>query len=125
MFEDINKIKISESARHKASLLKNRTGLTPNIIARFAFCHSLNVPGIPESTEYDSDGMEFNRYTITGSYDLIMMALLAQRLEEDGLSFENAKEQFRLHVCRGLELIFYRVKSLLDLHGLFEMEIKS
>jgi len=125
MFDSINKIKISEKSTYLVRQLKGQTGLTPNILARFAFCHSLNIPGIPTSEEYDSDGMEFNRYTITGQHDLIMMTLLAQRLEDDGLGEKDANEQFRLHICRGIMEIWPRVYSLLDLQNLLQLEVIS
>ena len=63
---NLNKIKISNDATQKLRTLKIRTGLTPNILCRLGFCLSLNEPGIPRLTNFQEDGMEFNRYTLTG-----------------------------------------------------------
>ncbi|MDH5401948.1 MAG: DNA sulfur modification protein DndE [Candidatus Heimdallarchaeota archaeon] len=118
MLKTINKIKISEAATYRLRQLKGKTGLTPNILARFAFCHSINISGIPNPKEYDLEGMEFNRYTLNGPHDTLIISLLLLRMEEDNLPIEYVHDYFRAHICRGTMEIFPRVKTLLDLQNL-------
>ena len=113
---NLNKIKLSKEITHKVRLLKGRTGLTPNILCRIGFCLSLNEPGIPDSTQYEEDGMEFNRYTLTGQYDTLFVSLLKERCIEDGLAIEkNLTKQFFAHLNRGIFLLYNRVRNLSDL----------
>lgn len=116
---NLNKVKLSDGTTHKLRLLKGRTGLTPNILCRLGFCLSLNEPGIPDGNQYQDDGMEFNRYTLTGQWDTLFVALLQERCIEDGINLgEDLAEQFRAHLNRGVLLIYNRVKTLVDLGNL-------
>lgn len=116
---NLNKIKLSNEITHKVRLLKGRTGLTPNILCRIGFCLSLNEPGIPDSTQYEEDGMEFNRYTLTGQYDALFVSLMKRRCIEDGLALEGQiQKQFLAHLNRGIVLLYTRIKELSDLSHL-------
>ena len=84
-----SRLYVSEDIDNKLRVLKMRTGLTPNLICRMGFCLSLSEPGIPDVQLYsDTQAREFNRYTLTGQYDLFFFALLRERLSEDGLDTE-------------------------------------
>ena len=108
-------MRISEEATQRLSLLKGRTGLTPNILCRIAFCLSLKEPGPPE-TNQDSQGQEFNRYTLTGEWDSFYIALLKIRLMNDGLDPDiDQLIRFKEHVERGVTLLHNRVKEFPDL----------
>jgi len=61
-----NRIRLSKSATTRLSMLKGRTGLTPNILCRIGFCLSLRDPIVPKPENYDEEGQEINRYTLTG-----------------------------------------------------------
>ena len=109
---------MSENATLKLSQLKGRTGLTPNILCRIAFCLSLKEPGIPNE-KHDSLGMEFNRFTLTGEWDSFYIALLKTRLINDGLNpCENVLPHFKEHIERGVVLFYNRVKAFNDLSKL-------
>ena len=111
-----SRLYVSEDIDNKLRVLKMRTGLTPNLICRMGFCLSLSEPGIPDVQLYsDTQAREFNRYTLTGQYDLFFFALLRERLSEDGLDTEAFLEpQFKAHLSRGVGLLYQRVKSLED-----------
>ncbi len=113
-----SRIRISKQASFHLIALKGRTGLTPNILSRIAICISLGEPGIPQPPE-DENGQEFNRYTLTGELDLLFIALLKERLIEDGL--DPGRElliQFKAHLNRGVTMLMGRVKSIMDLQDL-------
>jgi DNA sulfur modification protein DndE len=100
-------------------MIKAKTGLTPNILSRIAFCISLGEPEIPNPTTYDEDGQEFNRYTLTGEWDIFYMSLLRERLITDNLDPNlDLLPQFRAHLNRGAILLHRRVRSLSDLYDL-------
>lgn len=96
--------------------LKARTGLTPNLLCRLGFCLSLAEPSAPDPALYaDGQAREFNRYTLTGQWDLLFFSLLRERLALDGLSAEvDLETQFKAHLGRGINLLYQRVKCLAD-----------
>lgn len=111
---NLNKIYISEDTDKKLRVLKGRTGLTPNLLIRIGLAFSLEEDGIPDKSLYGEDQFrEFNRYTLTGQWDLYFMSLLKERLVEDELdSKEVLEEQLKAHIGRGVHLIYQRLKSL-------------
>ena len=114
-----NRIRISKGATTRLQQLKGKTGLTPNILSRLAVCYSLNEPQIPNPSEYDEDGQEFNRFTLTGEWNSFFIALLKERCINDGLDPEiDLLPQFRAHLNRGVYSIFTRIKGLGDLQSL-------
>ena len=99
-------------------MLKGRTGLTPNILCRIAFCLSLKELGIPDIGK-DSGGQEFNRFTLTGEWDAFYIALLKLRMLNDGLNpSKELLKQFKEHIERGVIILFNRVKNFNDLSSL-------
>jgi len=116
----LNKVKLDDDLTTKVRTLKARTGLNPNILCRIGFCLSLNEPGIPDTYRYLEDGMEFNRYTLTGEWDSLFIALLKERCLQDNIDIETQlTDQFLAHLNRGISLIYNRVKKISDLQNLF------
>jgi len=118
----LNKIYISESTDKKLRTLKGRTGLTPNLLIRYGLAFSLEEDGIPDQSLYGDDQFrEFNRYTLTGPWDLYFTALLKERILEDDLDPDKDFEpQFKAHIARGVNLIYQRLKSLEDIGDMIE-----
>jgi len=111
-----SRLYVSEDIDNKLRTLKIRTGLTPNLLCRMGFCLSLSEPGIPDVQLYsDTQAREFNRYTLTGQYDLFFFSLLRERLSEDNLDEEVLEPQFKAHLSRGVGLLYQRVKSVDDI----------
>ncbi len=114
----LTRIRFCEEADTWLRQLKARTTLTPNLLCRIGFCLSLAEPTIPDPDRYPEDSQrEINRYTLTGQYDALFLALLRERNAKDGLPTEGRafEEQFRAHMNRGVLLLAVRVKSLADL----------
>lgn len=123
IYTSFNKIRVSKSASVRLSMLKGRTGLTPNILCRLGFCLSLGDSSIPSPQRFDEDGQEFNRYTLTGEFDTIFIALLRERLLRDGLDLDkDLLPQFRAHINRGVITLFDKVKDLGDLYELLPLQ---
>lgn len=112
---DARQVKFSPEADARLKRLKAKTGITPNLLCRVGFCMSLEEPGTPQSDQYPPGDRVINRYTLTGPYDALFVALLRQRMFEDGLGWDEASEQFRAHMNRGVLLLNARVGSTEDL----------
>jgi DNA sulfur modification protein DndE len=113
------RIRLSNGATWRLQQLKGKTGLTPNILARIALCYSLNDPLIPDPLDYNEEGQEINRYTLTGEWDAFFIALVRERCLNDGLDPENdLLPQFRAHLNRGAFFVFAQVKDLSDFQKL-------
>jgi DNA sulfur modification protein DndE len=97
-------------------MLKARTGVTPNILCRMGLCLSLNESGRPRPVEHNGPvAREINRYTLLGEYDVVFVALLRSRAEEDGIHKGTLDDEFLAHIHRGIQLLSGRLKSLQDL----------
>jgi DNA sulfur modification protein DndE len=113
---------MSKGATVRLQQLKGRTGITPNILLRIAFCYSLNDQKIPNPDEYDEEGQELNRWTLTGEWDSFFIALMKERCKYDGLNSDDEFfPQFRAHLNRGVYGIFSRMKDLSDMQYLLPM----
>ncbi|MGL4302871.1 MAG: DndE family protein, partial [Sphingomonas sp.] len=76
-----NKLKISSDASSRLRSIRQRTGLTPNLLCRIAIMLSLEE-GPAASLAPDDQGQEFNAYTLTGEYNALIASLL-RFVEED------------------------------------------
>jgi DNA sulfur modification protein DndE len=121
-----NRVRMSKGATHRLQMLKGKTGLTQNILLRIAVCYSLNEPKVPKPEDYDEEGQELNRYTLTGEWDSLYMGLLRERLMDDGLDPEkDLFPQFRAHLNRGVFSIFSQIKDLSDFQSLLPEDRKT
>ncbi len=111
------KIHVGERVDMRLRNLKQRTGLTPNLLCRLGLCLSLGEPGVPDVALYEGgQAREFNRYTLTGQWDPLFFALLRQRLNRDGLDLEaDLETQFKAHISRGVYLLSQRLKKPSDI----------
>jgi len=112
-----NRLTVSQSTTKKLSILKGRTGLTPNILCRYGLMLSLKDPSLPNPEIYKQDGQEFLRHILLGDLDTILIALFKQRASKNKLDLENEKlllDYFRAHINRGVELLYNRIKNLKD-----------
>ena len=106
------KLKISSEATGKLRTLKQRTGLTPNLLCRMALMYSLEEGAIEEHTPLpNEDGSEFNAYTLTGENTDLFLSLLKcvenNNLKDDKLFLE----RMRAHIDRGVTMMFSRFKN--------------
>ena len=117
----ITKIFLSADNTQKVRTMKGRTGITPNILCRFALALSLRDPGVPDPSSFPNDGMEFNRYTLLGPHEVLMLALVRQRCLHDDLDPDDEmSEQLRAHINRGIGILYPRLKNLADLGHLVQ-----
>jgi DNA sulfur modification protein DndE len=113
----MTRLRVCQEVDQRLIHLKGRTGLTPNLLCRIGFSLSLNDLTVPDPNAYPPDSnRELNRYTLTGEWDDLFVALLRERCAHDELDLENdLEDQFRAHVNRGVLMLYQRVKHLGDL----------
>ena len=99
-----SKIYVSQTTMDQLQVLKARTGLTPNIICRFALMAQSSDKPLPKKLPPQDVGGEFNKTTLLGDYEAFFSYLP---------SLQNAPLG-RL-VDRGVESIYPRVHSLENL----------
>jgi len=120
-----HRIRLSKNATARLSMLKGKTGITPNILCRVGFCISLRDPILPKAENYDEEGQEINRYTLLGEWDKFFIALLKERLIKDGLDpNKDLASQLRAHMNRGAISLYDKVKTLEDFQDLLPCEDK-
>ena len=110
-----SKIQLDSASNQYLKTFKSRTGLTHQYTCRLAFCLSLAEQGAVEPERYDEKGLEFNRYTLTGEWDRVLLAYLREWLAARGDATEyDEATWFRAHVNRGLPILLRRVRTLAD-----------
>ena len=120
-----SKLKISSDATSKLRSIRQRTGITPNLLCRMAIMISLEEGPLGGAAIPDEDGSEFNAYTLTGEYGALIAALL--RWVEEGrtgeveLSNDVLLDRLRGHIHRGVGTLAVRAKSPTDLLRLVPM----
>ena len=79
-----HRIRVSQSSKGSLRYLKSKTGLTPNILSRFAFVLSIrNLKRVGKSVA-DLDGQEFNAPTLFGEHQRLYELLLAKYVQATG-----------------------------------------
>ena len=81
---------------------------------------SLAESNEPELDADSTDGSEFNRFTLMGEWDPLIVALLEERGIANGMCDNNdvLVKYFRAHLNRGVRLLYGRVKGVRDLSNL-------
>ena len=122
----LNRLRLCAEVSNRLSILKGRTGVTPNVLCRIGFCLSLNDPSIPDPSDYPSDtDKEIDRHTLTGPWDHLLVALTKERCYPDGLPLSNdgVMARFRAHVNRGA-LLCKQLRSVNNLVLLIQTNVK-
>lgn len=115
-----NRVYFSTEASQQLNMLKQRTGLDANLSCRLGFCLSLEEGSVPSAEEFGGKAeREISWSTLFGQWDLLFIALLKQRLFQDGLDPEgDFEEQLLHHLNRGIFLLSKRVRHLEDIGAL-------
>lgn len=99
------RLKTSKKTGDKLKELQDKIRLTPNILCRYAVVLSLRHPEPVINFVKDTAGLEFNRVTLTGAYDFVFKALIAQRLERQITDEEYFPDLFSAHLERGITML--------------------
>ena len=99
------RLKTSKYTAEQLKQLQTSTNLTPNVLARLAVGLSLGGAPLDVDELPDTNGIEFNRHTLTGDYDFAFKALIAQDLGKEITDDEFFPNLFNLHMERGIQLL--------------------
>lgn len=113
----------STRVQKNLGILRIKTGLTPNIFLRFAFCMSLKDLSIPNPAEHNQDGSELTPTVLFGEHEPIYFALMLNRLKKDKLDPEiYLHKMTRAHLNRGAIALWPRINDLSDFYELVKEE---
>jgi len=71
-----HRIRVSRNAANRLRILNGKTGLTPNILSRFAFVRSIRDMKRAIGKSNDLTGLEFNSPTLFGEYQFLYELLI-------------------------------------------------
>lgn len=118
-----SRIKLSNRSTRIFGDMKARTGLTANILARFAICMSIKEQSIPNPDEFDEYGSELTPTVLFGEYEPVYLALMISRLKHDKLDPEiYLNKMTRAHLNRGAISLGPRINDLSDFYELVKEE---
>lgn len=113
-----NKLKVSADVSSRLRTLRQRTGLTPNLLCRIAIMLSLEEGSVGCALP-DEDGQEFNAYTLTGEHGGMFAAMLRFVEEDENGAIAIDNDQLvgllRAHIHRGIAALSVRAKSPADI----------
>ena len=76
-----HRVRVSQLATGRLRYLKSRTGLTPNILSRFAFLLSIRDMRRSARSSEDFSGQEFNAPTLFGEHQDLYELILVRYVE--------------------------------------------
>ncbi len=119
-----NRIRMSFRSQNLFGIMKKRTGLTPNILARFSLCLSLKDRSVPNPEEFDEKGSEISPQVLFGEYEDVFRALMIQRLKTDKLPLDSQmlNKMLKAHLNRGTIALFARIHDLSDFYEMVKVE---
>jgi DNA sulfur modification protein DndE len=118
-------LRTSKNAKDILIQLHASTGITPNILIRYAVSLSLKNSTyedkvVPVTKDF-SDGLVLNRNTVTGEYDYVFKVLITQNAEKELTDEDYFPGYFNAHLERGIRSLAAEYKS----SGNFERFIRA
>jgi DNA sulfur modification protein DndE len=119
-------LKTSKYAAEALKQLHASTNVTPNILIRYAVALSLRNPEPVEAVAKESnDGLVLNRSTVTGEYDYVFHALIAQHMKREITDEEYFPGLLNAHLERGIRLLVGEYRAAGNSEKLFRTLIGS
>jgi DNA sulfur modification protein DndE len=115
---DARKFELDSASTQLLRTLKARTGFTHQYLCRLGLVLSLADRQVPDPAQYDREGTEFNRYTLTGEWDALFLAYLREWLQTVDAGAHDEADWFCAHMNNGLALLARRVRTLADVASL-------
>lgn len=104
----IYKLKTSEKTMEIFQEIGASENLQPFVLVKLAIAASLRIENPLEEKDFNTDnkGLELNRNTITGEYDLLFKALVDDYENKQLLDDEYMSKYLKAHIDRGAKLIY-------------------
>ncbi|MCG7384386.1 MULTISPECIES: DndE family protein [Paenibacillus] len=108
-------LKTSKYAKEILTQIHSSSGITPNILIRYAVALSLkkndpNNPIEPIMKDFP-DGLVLNRSTVTGEYDYVFRAMITQAAGQELTDEEYFPSYFNAHLERGIRALSSEYKA--------------
>jgi len=99
------RLRTTNETAKKLKRIHSATSITPNILARLSIALSLQLKEQPEEVMGESEGLEFNRHTLTGELDVLYKSLIKQHHGKNLSEKEYFPAIFNAHLTRGVNLL--------------------
>ncbi|MGQ3380771.1 DndE family protein [Priestia endophytica] len=99
------RLKTSKYTAEKLKQLQSATGLQPNVLARLAVCLATAKPELSIGHVSDTNGLDFNRSTLTGEQDYLYKSLIAQHCGREISDEEYFPTLFNSYLERGIRML--------------------
>jgi DNA sulfur modification protein DndE len=109
------RVVLSEMTTSVLRSLTSKTGLSANILARFAMLISFEDRD-PPANDAGKPGLTINRTTLFGELEPFLMSAYA--LTTKTINSQNSAKELANHIARGATFLNVRVQSLTDLVAL-------
>lgn len=109
------RVVLSEMTTSVLRSLTTKTGLSANVLARFAMLISFE-DNAPPATDGGKAGLTINRATLFGELEPFLMSAFALRTKD--VTSAGVGKELANHIARGAAHLNVRVQSLTDLLGL-------
>lgn len=110
---NIARVTLSEAATMQLKQVATKTGLSPNVVARFAMLISFRQ-GHPPVSDTGKGDLTINQSSLFGDLAPFLLSALALVAPKD-LDDNQAQRLLAAHISRGAGYMNLRVKSILDL----------
>ena len=118
-----SRLRVSSRSQQLLGGMKTKTGLTPNILARFALCMSIKEKSIPNPDEFNENGSELTPAVLFGEHEQMYHTLMINRLDNDKLDPETyLNVMTRAHINRGVIALHPTINDLSDFYELVKEE---
>lgn len=105
------RLKTSKKTRYIFEEIGKSSNLKPFALSKIAVSMSLNEPiSIEKYENNDTGGLELQRSTVTGEFDLIYKVLIETKLKRHINDDEYYPYYMKLHIDRGAELLYNKYK---------------
>jgi|SRR5690554_2868241 len=105
-----NRMNIFKSSEDQLKRLKQQTGITPNIAARIAFCHSIELETISSLEPRRVDGtLNLDKATWLGDYTELYELALVKKYPK--LGTKELELAWAIHVENGLNYLLEEYKK--------------
>lgn len=102
------KMNLSKEAEEILRGINTNLGITPNIYCRYAVILSLKDPS-KLKFDYDSKGIEFQRFTLTGEFDTLFREIIKNIERRYMTDDEYFGQYLKAHIERGIRKLHQEV----------------
>ena len=109
-----SKMKLSVKATSDLDEMANNLDLRRNVVCRIAIGVSLRDRTLPDLDDSDYGGLEFNKPTIVGTDEQVLMALLTQHFNKKIDAEDFFSTYIRAEIIRGLSIMvsdYHKINS--------------